>query len=148
MSGGSMDFLYRRIKEAEFKLNSPERITFKQHLNLVAEACKAVEWVDSGDNSEGSENEFITKCINNLDNVVITKDTLTPLLRRQICNLEAQSARIVADNIWDLIDNEKFEEAKLRIDELEQVWGKDNELSTAEIVRWNLNVLKDCKEDE
>ena len=148
MSGGSMNYLYRRIEDVEFKLTTPQRITFKQHLNLVAEACKAVEWVDSGDNSEGSENEFITKCINNLDNVVITKDTLTPLLRRQICNLEAQSARIVADNIWDLIDNEKFEEAKLRIDELEQVWGKDNELSTAEIVRWNLNVLKDCKEDE
>lgn len=148
MSGGSMNYLYRRIEDVEFELTTPQRITFKQHLNLVAEACKAVEWVDSGDNSEGSENEFITKCINNLDNVVITKDTLTPLLRRQICNLEAQSARIVADNIWDLIYNEKFEEAKLRIDELEQVWGKDNELSTAEIVRWNLNVLKDCKEDE
>jgi hypothetical protein len=148
MSGGSMDYLYRRIEDAEFELNTPERIAFKQHLNLVAEACKAIEWVDSGDNSEGSENEFITKCINNLDNVVITKDTLTSLLRRQICNLEAQSAIIVADNVWDLIDNEKFEEAKLRIDELEQVWGRDNELSSAEILMWQINVLKDCKEDE
>ncbi len=148
MSGGSMDYLYRRIEDAEFELNTPERIAFKQHLNLIAEACKAIEWVDSGDNSEGSENEFITKCINNLDNVVITKDTLTPLLRRQICNLEAQSARIVADNVWDLIDNEKFEEAKLKIDELGQVWGRDNELSNAEILMWQFNVLKDCKEEE
>ena len=102
MSGGSMNYLYSHIQDAEFELTTPQRIAFKQHLNLVAEACKAIEWVDSGDNSEGSENEFITKCINNLNNVVITKDTLTLLLRRQICDLEAQSARIVADNVWDL----------------------------------------------
>jgi hypothetical protein len=148
MSGGSMEYLYRRIEDAEFELNTHERVAFKEHLNQVAKACKAIEWVDSGDNSEGSENEFITKCINNLDNVVITKDTLTPLLRRQICNLEVQSARIVADNVWDLIDEEKFEEAKLKIDELEQVWGRDNELSSAEILMWQFSVLKDCKEDE
>lgn len=64
MSGGSMDYLYRRIEDAEFDLTTPERIAFKQHLNLVAEACKAIEWVDSCDNSEGSETEVIAKCIN------------------------------------------------------------------------------------
>lgn len=148
MSGGSMEYLYRRIEDAEFELNTPQRIAFKQHLELVAEACKAIEWVDSGDNSNGTENEFISKCINNLDNVVITKDTLTPLLRRQICNLEAESARIVADNVWDLINEEKFEEAKLRIHELEEVWGRDDQLSSAEILMWQFGVLKDCKEEE
>ncbi len=142
MSGGSMDFLYSGILNAEFELNTPERIAFKQHLNLVAEACKAIEWVDSGDNSEGSETEAIAKCINNLDNVVITAETLTPLLRRQLCNLEAESARIVADNVWQLIDDEKFEEAKLRIHELEQVWSRDNELSNAETLMWRFGVLE------
>lgn len=148
MSGGSMDYLYRRIEDAKFELNTPERIAFKQHLDLVAEACKAIELVDSDDNSEGSEKEFITKCLNNLDNVVITKDTLTPLLRRQLCNLEAESARIVADNMWDLINEEKFEEAKLRIHELEQVWGRDSELSNAEILMWQFDVLKEDRDKE
>jgi hypothetical protein len=64
MSGGSMNYLYSHIQDAEFKLTTPQRIAFKQHLNLIAEACKAIEWVDSGDNSEGSENEVIIKCIN------------------------------------------------------------------------------------
>ena len=64
MSGGSMNYLYSKIQDAEFDLTTPERIAFKRHLNLVAEACKAIEWVDSGDNSEGSEIEFIAKCIN------------------------------------------------------------------------------------
>jgi hypothetical protein len=68
MSGGSMNYLYSHIQDAEFELTTPQRIAFKQHLNLVAEACKAIEWVDSGDNSEGSENQFIIKCINNKDN--------------------------------------------------------------------------------
>ena len=67
MSGGSMDYLYRKIQDAEFELNTSERIAFKQHLQLVAEACKAIEWVDSGDNSEGSEIEAIVDCINNLN---------------------------------------------------------------------------------
>ena len=60
-----MNYLYSHIQNAEFELNTPQRIAFKQHLNLVAEACKAVELVDSGDNSEGSENEFISACLFN-----------------------------------------------------------------------------------
>ena len=64
MSGGSMNYLYSHIQDAEFDLSTPERIAFKEHLNLIAKACKDIEWVDSGDNSEGSEIEFITKCIN------------------------------------------------------------------------------------
>jgi hypothetical protein len=77
MSGGSMEYLYRRIEDAEFDLNTPERVVFKQHLNLVAKACKAIEWVDSGDNSEGSESEFIRACINtNKDELINLLTTL------------------------------------------------------------------------
>jgi hypothetical protein len=77
MSGGSMEYLYRRIEDAEFELNTHERVAFKEHLNQVAKACKAIEWVDSGDNSEGSENEFIRACINtNKDELINLLTTL------------------------------------------------------------------------
>jgi hypothetical protein len=89
MSGGSMDFLYSRILNAEFELNTPERIAFKQHLNLVAEACKAIEWVDSGDNSEGSENEFISACLLNKDGLI---NLLTSLYT---------DAQMALDGTWD-----------------------------------------------
>ena len=41
-----MNYLYLHIQDAEFDLTTPERIAFKQHLNLVSEACKAIEWVE------------------------------------------------------------------------------------------------------
>jgi hypothetical protein len=65
MSGGSMNYLYLKIEDVDFELNTPERIAFKQHLKLVAEACRAIEWVDSGDSSEGSESKFISACLSN-----------------------------------------------------------------------------------
>lgn len=52
MSGGSMDFLYQKVKDAEFNLNSPERIAFHKHLQKVSEALKAIEWNDSGDGDD------------------------------------------------------------------------------------------------
>lgn len=79
MSGGSMNYLYSHIQDAEFDLTTPERIAFKKHLELVSKACKAIEWVDSEDNSEGSETEVILKCINiksNNDELIILLSTL------------------------------------------------------------------------
>lgn len=67
MSGGSMDYLYSRIKEAHFALDTPERKAFKAHLEKVAKACKAIEWVDSSDSSEGTEIEAILECIDRKD---------------------------------------------------------------------------------
>lgn len=89
MSGGSMNYLYSHIQDAEFELNTPERLAFKQHLDLVAEACKAIEWVDSDDNSEGSENEFISACLFN-------KDTLINLLTSLYSD-----AQMALDSTWD-----------------------------------------------
>jgi hypothetical protein len=67
MSGGSMDYLYSRILDANFELNTPERKAFKAHLEKVAKACKAIEWVDSGDSSEGSETNKILECVTSQD---------------------------------------------------------------------------------
>ena len=55
MSGGSMNYLYLNVQEAEFKENTAERRAFRKHLNLVAEALRAIEWVDSGDSSEDTK---------------------------------------------------------------------------------------------
>ena len=67
MSGGSMNYLYSLVEGAEFKLNTIERLAFKAHLERVAKALKAIEWVDSGDCSAGSENAAILECISSTD---------------------------------------------------------------------------------
>jgi len=54
MSGGSMDYLYLRVLDAQFEMNTLLRIQFRNHLNLVADALRAIEWNDSGD---GADNE-------------------------------------------------------------------------------------------
>lgn len=63
MSGGSYNYVYRHIEGIELMHLTPERIAFQKHLNLVAAAMKAIEWVDSGDKSPGDESEAIRKCI-------------------------------------------------------------------------------------
>lgn len=67
MSGGSLEYFYQRVRDLEFSTNTPERKAFKKHLNLIAEALYAIEWVDSGDYGEGEENEPIMKCIKSHD---------------------------------------------------------------------------------
>lgn len=67
MSGGSMNYLYSRIEEAHFALDTSERKAFKAHLEKVSKACRAIEWVDSGDSSEGSETSAILECIDRQD---------------------------------------------------------------------------------
>lgn len=62
MSGGSMDYLYAKIEEATFRLNSPERIAMKKHLTKLARALRAIEWNDSGDGDD-HEKEFIQESI-------------------------------------------------------------------------------------
>ena len=65
MSGGSMDYLYSKLENAEFSLNTPERKAFAKHLELVAKALHDIEWVDSCDYGKGDENEAIRACIGN-----------------------------------------------------------------------------------
>lgn len=62
MSGGSMNYLYSRVAEAEFKPDTALRRAFKEHLKLVADALRAIEWNDSGD-GDSTEDEAIKACL-------------------------------------------------------------------------------------
>lgn len=67
MSGGSLDYLYVKIQNAADLLNKDRkthRRAFASHLNLIAEALRRIEWVDSSDCSPGDEKESILACIN------------------------------------------------------------------------------------
>ncbi len=63
MSGGSMDYLYSRVRDATFRRDTPERQAFAKHLELVAKALHDIEWVDSCDYSPGMETEAIRACL-------------------------------------------------------------------------------------
>lgn len=51
MSGGSYDYAYRSIEDAawSFAASSPQHSLARKYGELLAEACKAIEWCDSGD---------------------------------------------------------------------------------------------------
>lgn len=66
MSGGSYDYFYLRVEEMAENIphkNNPRRVAFKELLKLVAEACHAIEWVDSCDYGAGDENKTIEACL-------------------------------------------------------------------------------------
>ena len=62
MSGGSMNYLYHLVRDAEFHAHSPEREAFRKHLALVANALRSIEWNDSGDGDD-QEVHNIMACI-------------------------------------------------------------------------------------
>ena len=64
MSGGSMDYLYQRVEsDARFHRNTPARVAFAKHLELVCKALHDIEWVDSGDYAPGDEDASIRACL-------------------------------------------------------------------------------------
>ncbi len=66
MSGGSWDYLCHKVSDAADRLRRseiPERRAFGEHLKLVSEALHDIEWVDSGDYSDGDEMEAIGRVI-------------------------------------------------------------------------------------
>lgn len=63
MSGGSMNYLYQRVDDAPFSEHTALRRAFRAHLVLVARAMKAIEWVDSSDCADGTEEEAIRAVI-------------------------------------------------------------------------------------
>jgi len=70
MSGGSMKYLYSKVlHESDFPLDTPERIAFAKHLNLVAQALHDIEWVDSGDYGPGDDSAAILACLNPDDSI-------------------------------------------------------------------------------
>ena len=58
-----MEYLCYKVEEATFRLDTNERKAFAKHLKLVANALHDIEWVDSCDNSPGSESAAIRACI-------------------------------------------------------------------------------------
>lgn len=65
MSGGSMDYAYLRVIEAadRMRVTTPLRSAFRDHLHLVAEALRSIEWVDSGDMSEDQAEVDMRACM-------------------------------------------------------------------------------------
>jgi len=71
MSGGAYDYAYSRVlnfadelrAEGDLDAASSElREEFREHLRLVAETMRSIEWNDSGDGDQ-DEAENITKCL-------------------------------------------------------------------------------------
>lgn len=67
MSGGSYDYAYMRVQDMAYSLRrketEPLRAAFAKHLELVAEAMRAIEWVDSGDYGGNQDEEAIRKVL-------------------------------------------------------------------------------------
>lgn len=90
MSGGSMDYLYAKVECAKFERTTPERRAFAVLLRKVAHALCAIEWVDSGDAGEGSENEAILACLGR----GAMLDTLTQEAHKALARLKAELERL------------------------------------------------------
>ena len=74
MSGGSMDYVYRKVEDAcgAFQSTNPHREAFKSLLWNVARALRSIEWVDSGDWGPGDEIEAIEACISTADVLAVS----------------------------------------------------------------------------
>ena len=68
MSGGSLDYVYYKVDDAidtiEKRATTVLQKAFAKHLKDVAKALHDLEWVYSGDYSEGQEVESLRKVIN------------------------------------------------------------------------------------
>lgn len=91
MSGGEYDYICHRIAEIQIKDKdiNIKRATFQKLLYLVAEAMHDIEWVDSGDYSEGSENDAIEACLTFLqaDPKKLYKANAYDLFKKQMENI-------------------------------------------------------------
>lgn len=70
MSGGRYDYLYRQVRDMADQIATDDpsargllREAFRLHLELVADAMHAIEWVDSGDWGAGDEVKAIEACL-------------------------------------------------------------------------------------
>lgn len=72
MSGGSLDYLYHKVEDVAIKLqnkeNTPLQRAFGLHLIKVAKALHDVEWVMSGDYSDGDDEKAIKEVLNDDSN--------------------------------------------------------------------------------
>ena len=59
----AMDYVYFRLENIKFALNSPERRAFRDLLDKVAKALHDIEWVDSGDYGIDEDLVSINQCL-------------------------------------------------------------------------------------
>ena len=68
MSGGSLDYVCYKVGDAadsiEARATTPLQKAFAAHLKDVAKALHDLEWVFSGDYSDGDEVEALSKVVN------------------------------------------------------------------------------------
>lgn len=64
MSGGSMNYLYVKVEDADFLDNTLLRRVFRKHLDKVAAALRSIEWNDSSDGDKDEEKNILA-CFNN-----------------------------------------------------------------------------------
>jgi hypothetical protein len=96
MSGGAYDYTYARIQTLaeDIHATSELRAVFKKHLAKVAETCRAIEWVDSGDYGPGDEDKLIKECLGErageliLEELLAQADELITKLNRQVRRLK------------------------------------------------------------
>ena len=71
MSGGSLDYVYGRVEEANADLCRHDltqtQKAFARHLVKVAKALHDIEWVLSGDYGDGDDTKAIMECIGKSD---------------------------------------------------------------------------------
>ena len=73
MSGGALDYVYSRVKDAAGEIGSntsPLHRAFALHLNKVAKALHAIEWVMSGDYEPGDEIESMRAVLDDSDELL------------------------------------------------------------------------------
>lgn len=68
MSGGSYEYAFHHVEDFASalrgrSLNDPDRMAFAELLDRVAKAMYDIEWVDSGDKSDGDELPAIRACL-------------------------------------------------------------------------------------
>lgn len=68
MSGGSMDYLYLKVRDVAESIREREDSTtlhkaFAAHLDLVADALHDLEWEQSGDTGDGDADAAIREAM-------------------------------------------------------------------------------------
>jgi len=84
MSGGSYDYFYSKVNDVADQLmvqTNPLRRAFALHLKKVATAMHDIEWVDSGDSSEGDEEKAINAVLGSTSKECQLKEVLHDLRR-------------------------------------------------------------------
>lgn len=96
MSGGSYNYAYARVEEMALEVRlraggDAKRLAFALHLDKVAKALQAIEWVDSNDWAPGDEDEPIRAVVTPTDEVraaLVEAHTALGLLQKTIVRAE------------------------------------------------------------